>query len=183
MSKKIENISVNKYTPSSEVWLYNRINEIIAWINSQGEEKCNKCGSPFQHHHKINEADGKIYHTGCIPDKPQAQNISKETRDKLDSINFPPQAQESWEETVKNKIAGIVTYHGDDGTSGYAISTDQIDEIVGLLTSQKEERVRKVEKDNEWATREVMEADDTKWEIHYEGYKEAIRNVLALLKE
>lgn len=29
--------------------------------------KCYKCDAPFQKHHKLNDVEGKFYHTNCIP--------------------------------------------------------------------------------------------------------------------
>lgn len=38
-----------------------------------------------------------------------------------------------------------------------------------------------IKEENKWATEESPKEDNDKWNIHYEGYNEAIRNVLIFL--
>lgn len=37
------------------------------------------------------------------------------------------------QEDVRVKLLEIITYHGDDGTSGYCLSNSQIEKVMGLI--------------------------------------------------
>lgn len=40
------------------------------------------------------------------------------------------------QEHLRKKIYDIITYHGDDGTSGYALSDEQVEQIVDLFPQE-----------------------------------------------
>ena len=47
---------------------------------------------------------------------------------------------------LKEKILDIITYHSDGGTSGYALSNEQVDKIMELFSEREEEIKEKIEK-------------------------------------
>ena len=40
----------------------------------------------------------------------------------------------------KEEIYKIITYHGDEGTSGYALTDEQVDKIVELIEQSQEQQ-------------------------------------------
>ena len=47
---------------------------------------------------------------------------------------------------LRDKIKEIITYHSDDGTSGYALSNEQIDALDALFNSNLKEQRELLEK-------------------------------------
>lgn len=58
---------------------------------------------------------------------------------------------------MRNKILDIVTYHSDEGTSGYLLSDKQIDQLLALFDTEGEQ---------------VEKKDEVRWEKEFdEGFK------------
>lgn len=77
---------------------------------------------------------------------------------------------------VLNTFAGLSDKATPGNLKSYLLSRD-----TALLEAFKKDVGEMIKKGNEWATHDEVES--IKWKIHYGGYKEAVNNILSLLKD